>query len=252
MLFIGALIGFAVGVVKVVAGSAIRTGLGAVALGSRVGYSAYLNTVRAAVLLGKGFASTGGGSLGGGGASGAWSSNNTDSNDVDNQLPYEPIYQTSLDEGVEIIDRRPWDGVPILTLDALPNTSSSITNAPISILNTKSLTHNVLQKSAKNSTILRSMPTTANILTRTIRNAASNFPDAPIYTWKDVTSAYVREFNTQNEEYYLLRNRNGTYTYVQKTWDEKFNYFNNLTQTWEQFKPIGYKTYAEQIQTLKT
>jgi len=141
MLFIGALIGFAVGVVKVVAGSAIRTGLGAVALGSRVGYSAYLNTVRAAVLLGRGVAQIGA-SLGG--AGGAASPTYTGSSAAERfrnnrdfsysykpDLEYEPVYQSELDAGVEVVVPRIGADLSIQTLDELQSKTPNLRDTPL-------------------------------------------------------------------------------------------------------------------------
>ncbi|MBL7779116.1 MAG: hypothetical protein JNK66_12590, partial [Chitinophagales bacterium] len=44
---------------------------------------------------------------------------------------------------------------------------------------------------------------------------------------------------------------NGTQTYVEKTFDEKFHYYNKNTEQWEPFTPAGYETSAQKIQRMK-
>ncbi|MBL7777046.1 MAG: hypothetical protein JNK66_01985, partial [Chitinophagales bacterium] len=129
----------------------------------------------------------------------------------------------------------------------------------------KPVDDNVLKRRDRNNRVLRSKATQTRIgslwqigtISSSTWNATppSYFPTAPFTSWRDGNSLkghYFQVYHEQtNSDFYIVQNANGTQTYVEKTFDEKFHYYNKNTEQWEPFTPAGYETSAQKIQRMK-
>lgn len=80
------------------------------------------------------------------------------------------------------------------------------------------------------------------------------YPKRPYGTyWKNANKEYFQYTikHQTNRDYYKITNPDGTVTYAYRTFDERFYYSEPNTNKWHRFKPDGYKTYAQQIESLK-
>lgn len=85
------------------------------------------------------------------------------------------------------------------------------------------------------------------------RGVASAPP--PFSSWRDgnrLKGHYFKVYHEQtNSDFFIIQNANGTQTYIERTPNEKFHYYNYNTQQWEPFTPAGYETSAQKIQRMK-